>query len=233
MGLTWFVQKEEMVDGPMTTEDVQTRLQTGQLSINNMIWGKGLDAWIRLDAWAQELPRLATASHIEVIPEMWHYAHNGKSFGPYTKGQLIDELKMLDSLGEVVIWTKGMKEWAPLFEFHELLSAIGVNKRQFPRADVTGRAVIKTGESTLLGQLVSISEGGCGIILENGLVPGQALAIEIHSPGFRDTLHAKAECRYVSGGVAGLRFTHVSMETKGAIIQYVKKCQTRFVLKAA
>jgi len=233
MGLSWFVQKEDLVDGPLSTEDVQTRLQGGHLSINHMIWGRGLEAWISLGSWQQELPRLATATHAEVIQEMWHYAHGGKSHGPYTKPQLIDELKNIDNLGDAMIWTKGMKEWAPLFEFHDLLSAIGVNKRQFPRSELTGRAVVKTAENTLIGQLVTISEGGCGIVIDQGLVPGQAFTLEIQSPVFRDTLHAKAECRYISEGLAGVKFTHVSMETKGAIIQFVKQSQTRFVLKAA
>jgi len=233
MGLNWFVQKGEQVEGPMTTEDVQTRLQTGQLTAQDMIWGKGLESWIHLEFWTQELPRIATAPQVEQVVQMWHYASNGKSHGPYSKSQLIDELKNLDNTGEVMVWTKGMKEWAPLFEFHDLLTAMGVNKRLFPRADLTGRAVIKTLESTLIGQLLSVSEGGCGVNIESGVVPGQALTLEIHSPAFREPLHARAECRYVSEGIAGLRFTQLSTETKGAIIQYVKQSQTRFVLKAA
>lgn len=233
MGLNWFVQKNESVDGPISTDDVQTRLQTGQLNLQNMIWGKGLEAWISLSLWQQELPRIATKGHAEVVQEQWHFAHGGKSLGPFPKGLLVDELKTIEDLGDVMIWTKGMKEWAPLFEFHDLLSAIGVNKRQFPRADLNGRAVIKTSEATLIGKLVTLSEGGCGIVIEQGLVPGQAFTLEMQSPAFRETLHAKAECRYISDGVAGVKFSQISMETKGAIIQFVKQSQNRFVLKAA
>jgi hypothetical protein len=234
MSLKWFVQKDDSVDGPMTTEDVQSRLANGQLTSMHMIWGKGLETWIRLESWQQELPQLATAGGAtEITPELWHYAHNGKSHGPYSKSQLVEELKNVAGLGEVMIWTKGMKEWAALFEFHDLLSAIGVNKRQFPRAELTGRAVIKVGENTLIGQLVTVSEGGCGIVVDQALAPGQAFTLELQSPSFRDPIHAKAECRYVSEGLAGVRFTHLSSEAKGAIIQLVKQSQTRFVLKAA
>lgn len=235
MGLKWFVQKDEVVDGPVTTEDVQARLQAGQLSSHHMIWGKGLESWKRLEWWMHELPRLATSTHIELTPEMWHYALMGKSFGPFVKDAMIHELKACENLGEVMVWTKGMKEWAPLFEFHELLTAIGVNKRQFPRAELSGKCIIKTVESTLVGQLVSISEGGCGVHLQGGLVAGQIVTLELQSESFRDTLHAKAEVRYVSGGIVGLRFSNVSMETKGAIVQYVRlsQTQTRFVLKSA
>lgn len=233
MASNWFVQKDDSVDGPLSTEDVQQRLQSGLLHPQCTIWGKGLDSWISVNSWQQELPHLATNSQVEIIPEMWHYARAGKSLGPYPKHQLVEELKNLESLAEVMIWTKGMKEWAPLFEFHDLLNAIGVNKRQYPRSELAGRAVIKTSESTLIGQLVTVSEGGCGIIVDQGLVPGQAFTLEMQSPSFRETLHAKAECRYISEGVAGIKFTHISMETKGAIIQFVKQSQTRFTLKAA
>ncbi len=221
------------MDGPLSTEDVQTRLQAGQISPQNMIWGRGLPAWRRLEWWMRELPRIATVQHIELTPELWHFAFQGKSFGPFAKDPLIQELKMLESVGEVMLWTKGMKEWAPLFEFHEILNAIGVNKRQFPRADLDGRVVIKTVDSTLSGKLVAIGEGGCGIVIESGLVPGQAVTLDMESPAFRDILTCKAEVRYVSGGVAGMKFTNVSNETRGAIISFVKQAQTRFVLKAA
>lgn len=233
MGLKWFVQKEESVDGPLSTEDVQTRLQTGQFSSQNLIWGRGLPAWQKLEWWTRELPRLATAQQIQLEPELWHFAYQGKSHGPFNKDALAMELKSLDNLGEVMIWTKGMKEWAPLFEFHEILNAIGVNKRQFPRAELEGKAVIKTVDQTLIGRLVSIGEGGCGIYIEGGLVPGQPVTMEIQSSAFREVLTAKAEVRYVSGGVAGMKFTNVSMENKGAIISFVRQSQTRFVIKNA
>ncbi len=233
MANKWFVQKDDFVDGPMSAEDVQSRLQSGNLTAQHLIWGKGLNGWHKLQWWLQELPNIANNSINESTPELWHYALGGKSFGPYKKAALVDELKVIPSLGEVMIWTKGMKEWAPLFEFHELLTAVGVNKRQFPRADLTGSVTIKTSENTLVATLLSISEGGCGVQLDAGLVPGQPMTLEIQSSSFRDTLHAKAECRYVSEGVCGLKFTNVSSETKGAIIQFVRQGQTRFVLKAA
>jgi hypothetical protein len=181
----------------------------------------------------RELPRLATAQQIQLEPEHWHFAYKGKSHGPFSKDALAMELKSFNNLGEVMIWTKGMKEWAPLFEFHEILNAIGVNKRQFPRAELSGQAVIKTVDATLIGRLVAIGEGGCGIIVEGGLVPGQPVTLELQSSVFREVLSAKAEVRYVSGQVAGMKFTNMSMEDKGAIISFVRQSQARFVIRSA
>lgn len=233
MGLKWFVQKDDVVDGPMSTEDVQTRLQTGQISPNAMIWGRGMPSWQKVEWWMRELPKLATAQHIELSPDSFHFAYQGKSYGPFVKDILLQELRVVDNLTDVMIWTKGMKEWAPLFEFHELISAMGVNKRQFPRAELEGRAVIKTVDSTLIGRLVAIGEGGCGIMVEGNLVAGQPVSLEMQSTSFRDVLNAKAEVRFVSGGTVGMKFTQLSSENKAAIISFVRQNQTRFVIKSA
>ncbi len=233
MALMWFVQKDEVVEGPLSADEVQARLQSGQLSAQNMIWGRGMPAWQRVQWWMNEMPRLATAEVAQVVAETWHYALNGKSHGPYVRDAFIHELKHIENLGDVMVWTKGMKEWAALFEFHDLLTSIGVNKRQFPRADLTGRAVLKTDESTLIAPLLTVSEGGCGVGLAAGLVPGQVVTLEMQSPSFREVLNARAEVRYIVEGICGLRFTQMSSETRGAIVQLVRQNQTRFVLKAS
>jgi hypothetical protein len=233
MAPKWFVQKDDFIDGPLSTEEVQARLDAGKLTHQHMVWGKGLPAWQRLQWWQKELTHFNEAATVVIVQETWHFALNGKSFGPFSRDVLIQQLKIQSNLAEVMVWTKGMKEWAPLFEFHDLLSEVGVNKRQFPRADLHGKAVIKTTESTLSAGVLSISEGGCGVQLDSGLVSGQAVSIEIESPDFREILHAKGECRYMAHGVCGIKFTSMNVETRGLIIQFVRQNQTRFVLRAA
>lgn len=232
MGLKWFVQNNEVVEGPMTSEEVNSRLQSGLLSTTNLIWGTGFEQWQTVEWWLTELPRLQAEAPVEAV-ETWHYASHGQSRGPVTRPELINDLKNMPNLGDVVVWTRGMTEWIPLFEFHDLLNEIGVNKRQFPRVDVTGRVVIKNGQNTLIAQLASIGEGGCGVLLGQGLAPGHEITIEIHSPAFQEVIHAKAECRYSVNGILGLRFLQIPAESKGTIIQYVRNCQARFILKAA
>lgn len=233
MSSQWFVQKDDLVEGPLTTEAVQARATSGQLLSTHLIWGRGLDQWYTLNAWSKDLTGLTAKVKQEPVQEVWHFASGGQSSGPVPREALANELKDLDSLGTVMLWTKGMKEWAPLFEFHDILSEIGVNKRQFPRADLTGKAVMKGDGNTLVAPLVSVSEGGFGIQLDGGLVPGQILTIELHSPAFREVLHAKAEMRYGSKGIIGMKFTQINQETKGAIIQFVRQTQMRFTLKHA
>ncbi len=235
MAVKWFIQVQDRVEGPLTQTDIQSRIQTGSINGSDLVWGSGMDQWRSISWWNQESSNveLTQTAIQQPLPETWHFALNGSSHGPYKRTELLDELKKVNTLGDVLLWTKGMKEWAPLFEFHEILSAIGVNKRQFPRADLNGQVTLKTGERTLVAQALTISEGGMGVALEEGIVSGQQVSVEIQSPAFRGAVHAKAEVRYVANGVTGLRFTNVSQENKAAIISFVRQSQTRFVLKAA
>jgi hypothetical protein len=237
MAQKWFVQVEERIEGPMTKQEVESRLQAGQFTNHNLVWGAGMEHWRNLQWWSQESQTMTQfeLTTTEAAREVWHYAVSGESHGPFQRDSLIESLKNLTSLGEVLLWTKGMKEWAPLFEFHEILTAIGVNKRQFPRADISGQATIKTNTGqTLVAPLLTVSEGGLGLQLEaEGLTAGMQVAVEISSPSFRSTLHARADVRYVAAGVTGLKFSNMSQEMRSAVVSYVRQSQTRFVLKAS
>jgi len=238
MAQKWFVQiNEEKIDGPFSNEEIQTRLQTGQLSANHLVWGAGMEHWRNLSWWTRESAFVQNSENTmteTAIREVWHYALSGESFGPFQRDALIESLKKLGSLGDVLLWTKGMKEWAPLFEFHDILSAIGVNKRQFPRADINGQVTIKTNTGqTLVAPLLTVSEGGLGIQLGDGVTPGMNVSVEVQSAAFRAAIHAKADVRYVANGITGLKFSNISPENKGALISFVRQSQTRFVLKAS
>src|ERR1044072_2990250 len=230
----WFICQNEHVTGPYSTEQVQGKLQGAEVAVTDLIWGRGMAAWQNLRWWMQELPGLNVNTYAEPVPESWHFAFGGKSHGPYNRATLLNELKQIQQLGEVMLWTKGMKEWAHLFEFHDILSDLGVNKRQFPRADLQGKAVIKTDGQTLIAPTLTISEGGFSVNLEGGgLVPGQNITVEIQSGSLREPLHCRADVRYASDGIVGVKFTNINSEAKSTIIALVRQTTTRFVLKAA
>ena len=230
----WFLITDEFTEGPFSTEEIQSRNERGQIAASALIWGRGMSDWRDIRWWAQELPRLKKMNEVEApAPELWHFAVQGKSHGPFKRDALLQELRRAENLSEALLWTKGMKEWAPLFEFHDILSALGLNKREYPRADLHGKAVVKGDGFTLIAPLLTISEGGLGIQLESGLVSGQIVSVEIQSPVFREVLNIRAEVRYLSEGVVGLRFQGLNAETKAAILAFVRQTQTRLMPKAA
>ncbi|MGE4131068.1 MAG: GYF domain-containing protein [Bdellovibrionales bacterium] len=233
MGVKWFVQSRELIDGPFSDEEVKARIASGELHSTGLVWTAGMEEW-RNVAWFKAEANTMVRPADPISPsEIWHFAQGGKSHGPFNREKLIGELKHLGGVSDVLLWTKGMKEWAPLFEFHEILSAVGVNKRQFPRADLHGELHIHTNSGTIVAPSISISEGGMGAQLEDGLSPGESVNLEIRSPVFRDVLLVKAEVRYLSEGVLGLRFQNLSSENRNAIISYVRATMNRFTIKAA
>ncbi len=233
MSQKWYVQKSnESVEGPLTSDQVQERLSAGDFNPKNMVWGHGMEHWRPIDWWMTHHNQLNNVTEINTAKETWHFAHKGQSFGPYGRAELLDHLKSFGMDGEVMLWTKGMKEWAPLFEFHDILEDLGVGRRQHPRAPVDEVATLTSAEKTFSAPLFSISEGGFGIRIQENVEAGQQLTVELSSPAFRQPIHARAEVRYCSSGVAGIRFIQLSSEAKGAIIQYIRQ-QAKFKLKAA
>jgi len=229
----WFLYHNEVVSGPFSTEEVKSLAAQRQVEESSLIWGRLQKEWKPLRWWMVELPSLLSR-HTEVKDSrLWHYAQEGNSHGPFTRDDLITRLKDVELDQNVLVWTKGMKAWAPIFEFHDLLDEIGINKRQFPRAEIEGRVTVKLPTKAVEGVLITISEGGFGA---NGLTDmsiGQVVSVEVISDAFYDTIHAKAEVRYITeSGYVGFKFQHINMESRGAIIQYVKSAG-RTMLKAA
>ncbi len=233
MAVNWFVQVDDRIEGPLSAEEVRTRLHSGRLTSRHLIWGAGMEHWRNLGWWSNEGATLTDIVAVEPPKEIWHYALNGASFGPFSRDQLIDELVKMESTSDVLLWTKGMKEWVSIFEFHDILSSIGVNKRVYPRADLDGKVIIRTQETTITAQALTISEGGMGVVLDSGVSPGMNVSVEIQSSVFHAPIHVKADVRYVAGGITGLKFTNLNSESKSSIISYVRQSHTRFVLKAA
>lgn len=234
----WFIQINDQVEGPFTTAAVESRLASGLVAQTDLIWGSVQEDWKPLSWWSQSVTQLEEQERQSLSPEVWYYALKGRSFGPLTIVDLTNNLKAmggssLEQIKEVLVWTQGMKSWTPLFEFHELLDDLGLNKREFARSSLTGRAVVKILGDTYISSLLSISEGGCGLETIPGLIPGQEVTLELQANEINEAIHAKGEVRYVTDKILGLKFSHLNVESRGAIVQYCKKNGQQFFIKAA
>jgi hypothetical protein len=229
----WFVLRNEDVSGPLSTDEVKTMAALGQLVDKDLIWGRLQNEWKPLAWWMIEVGNLIAKNKEVRDPRLWHYAINGASFGPFTRDDLVVQLKDVVLSSDLLLWTKGMKAWAPIFEFNDVLDAIGVNKRQFPRADIEGKLTIKMGTQVLEGTLQTVSEGGFGATGIQGLTVGQVLPVELESDAFYDPLHLKAEVRYITdSGYVGFKFQNLGSEARSAVVQYVRG-YARTMVKAA
>jgi len=219
----WFVTSNERVDGPYSTDEVKSRIQNGTFNESFLVWGRAMTEWKTPSRWLKDLTSLLEKMSSDQDNRNWHYSFEGQSYGPMNRDHLLQAIKGVKRPSDVLVWTKGMKAWAPLYEFHDLMDDVGVNKRQFPRAQITGKIVARWDEKSSTGTWETISEGGCGGVGFADLVPGMTVSIDLESKHFFEPLKLKAEVRYVrDNGYVGFRFQKLSMEARGAIIQYIK-----------
>ncbi len=221
----WFLLQNEKVTGPFSDEEIKTQMTTTKIPGDALIWGRPMNAWKNLISWEKELPQLVATMENAISQQMWHYAVDGDSKGPMTRAELINELKNSRFKGEVLVWTKGMKAWSSLYEFHDLLDEIGLNRRDHPRAHIDGAAVIKFDSTVLQAELKSISPGGFSAVLTGGgtLAIGQLIHADISSPHLGVPVSAKSTVQYVADtGLYGFKFQGVNMECKAHIMEYIK-----------
>lgn len=219
----WFLLHDDEVSGPYSEDQVRLDIKSGKVKPSWLIWSKLQDQWRSVSWWQSEVNQLLKNHKETKDNRLWHYASEGQTFGPMTRIQLVQEVTQLKNKSDVLLWTKGMPNWGAIYEFTDLMDEVGVSRRQHPRASLKGTAVIKTAERALLGKVLMISAGGCGINGVDGLIPGEKIHLDIKSPAFSEPLRASAEVRYVTEtGFIGLKFTAVSPEYQSKIIEYVR-----------
>lgn len=221
----WFVCKSESVQGPFSRDEIKAQVSGGTLPLDCLIWGRGQKEWVPLARWVKDAgQQVETMSSAQ--EQLWHYAQDGSSKGPMTRAELINELKGLKQKDEILVWTKGMKAWADLYEFNDLLDDLGLNRREHPRAGIHGQCILKLGDThSVIGSLKVISSGGVGITgLQEPVSIGQTVTVEVRSEELGDSITSKATVQYVTqSGYIGLKFQSLSMESKARIMQYVKQ----------
>lgn len=220
----WFVFSNDEVRGPFATEDLQAQAAGGTVDMNGLVWGRALKDWTQLGQWLKLAVDGSAFLHVQTPAEVnWHYAYQGNTKGPMKRDQLIDELKHLPGADSVMLWTKGMKGWAPVFEFYDIADELDINRRQHPRVTISGKVVATSGDAKWEGQLKTLSSGGFGTLGLNHLIPGEKYKIEIHSQELTTSIHVNAQLRYNSeDGFSGFKFESLSSEQRSVIMQSLK-----------
>lgn len=221
----WFICKDEDVSGPFTTESLRESFANGELA-QALVWGRLASEWMSAADWHNGLDTLLNQQNKQQKrPQLWHYAYLGESYGPMPRADLIAALSEIDTKKEVLIWTKGMKSWAELFHFQDIIEDLGINRRQYPRARISGSVVLRSGEKVAIGQLATIGVGGFGATqLDDTIVPGSTISAEIKSAEFSDTINVRAIVQYISeDGFVGFKFDRIHKEAEHLITGFVNK----------
>lgn len=223
--MTWFICTDERVEGPFTAEAVKGLWDGGSLTDESIVWGRGHSDWVKVKNWVNSEESKIDIQNSKLSSQLWHYALNGESKGPMTRGELMHELRNIRDKDQILLWTKGMKAWADLFEFHDILNELGLDKRTDPRADIQGTLTIEMEKGgKVLGQLRTISTGGLGATGVSGqLSVGQSIQVEIQSGQLSVPIRAKTIVQYITDlGFVGLKFESLSMEAKSQILQHIR-----------
>ena len=228
----WFICENEEVSGPFDTEVLERKIEAGSLSSQCLIWGHPQTEWKSPSWWRSNLHDLMSSQRRPKMEKLWHYVINEVSHGPMKRQELVETLKDLDEKTEVLVWTNGMDDWVSLFDVDDLLQEIGFSRRQHPRANIEGQVVVEQNGQSFIGQLKTVSAGGCGFIGSKEIDSGSEIKVTIKSEAFYKEVRAQAEVRYISeSGFTGLKFLGINQEDKAAIINYVRselaKAQTK------
>lgn len=235
----WFIisVENEHVTGPFMQKELVEMYQRKLIDKNVKVWGRSLNTWLTFSSWQEHLKNTPNKKqNSKSMEPIWHFAYNGDSFGPMTYNELMIDLKSnITNIGKIHLWTVGMQNWAPVFDFLNIINELGINQRQHPRADTKGTASIQVegAEKThFITKLTSISQGGVGISEAYGLSAGDEINIDIMAEGIGHKIKATAEVRYVSSsGHAGIKFQNISAENASSIIQFIKNQNSQFQLK--
>jgi hypothetical protein len=218
----WFVYAENATEGPFTSAEVESRLNTYDFD-DIKVWGRQSPRWMEPQAWrswvASELNKIASQTNLE-----WKFrGPNHSESKLLSEEALAESLRDLDDYSQIEVWTKGLMHWEPIYNFHVLLDRLGVSRRKHPRIHTDGK-VFLNGEESLVLPLSAISEGGFGVTRATSLKVGTHYDFEFESKHFPFKIKGKASCVYTSDSqVAGFKFDYISEEAKSLIIQYVLK----------
>jgi hypothetical protein len=219
----WFILENEQVQGPFTTGEVEAKLL--EVKTPPLIWWRGIAEWVRLEKWQQELrTNPAYSRDREVQDRRWKMKIQETEYPESTMAELVQQLKKINDLSQVRVWTEGYSEWKEVFQIHKIMDDLGVSRRQHVRVPIQGQMTYETSEGTFTAKLVTISEGGCGIVQSEKLSMGSKVKGTIQSAQLFQSLNVSCEVLYIGyDGYAGMRFLGLHTEVKSAIIEYVKK----------
>ena len=221
--MKWFILENESVQGPFSAAELKSRFSHNPGN-QVMVWSKILPQWTPADQWLAQADEMIRESQFQKDGGGWYYGLRGQSHGPMSKRDLIKTLSNLTNVKEVLLWTKGFPNWVTIYQVHEILEEVGINRREHPRAEISGQVKFNVQGRDIVVPLVMISQGGLGVENSQNLNVGQDVMVEIISPHLGSSIRANAAVRYISKtGYTGFKFSKIHPEAKSKIIDFVKK----------
>ncbi len=142
MSQTWFIYSNDVVTGPFSTEEVQSKLSATELNGNSFIWWKGQREWTQISVWQADLDNILATLVTHLQKAIWYIDVGASPLGPLTQNELLETLRSVTDLSRVRLWAVGMKKWQTLFELHDVMELLGISRREHDRAPLMGTVAI-------------------------------------------------------------------------------------------
>lgn len=177
----------------------------------------------------------------------WYILKGENKFGPFQYTEVIKMLQEKIVFEFDYVWKNGMQAWTRLAEVHDfkpehikklqesLMPEIKnvFFRRKHPRIPFENEVVVHDNNHFWTGQVIELSQGGAGVIMENSLIlPGQQLYVHFKSNSKLVAFNSICEVvskKYIDGIKRkespicyGLKFINISEETFEALQSYTK-----------
>jgi hypothetical protein len=223
----WFLYASELVTGPFTTDQVESKLEDGSFPFDGFVWWKGQPEWVAVATWQENLPQILASYDESQRKSIWYIEADGSNIGPLTQTEMIKHLNAQTDLSKLKLWATGMPGWRRVFELHSVMEQLGLSRREHERAPLMGTIALTRSNDDPRGYVLkpaSISVGGLGVNGEHDLRKGDQVSMLIKSPDLPGNLHLRGIVTYVnSRNFAGIRFERVHPETAVIIQEYVRR----------
>ena len=230
-----FISRNGEVLGPYNEQEVRSFA-----SESDLIWMAGVEAdWLTKDEWLAQKKDLKKSHKKKANTVDWYYALRGKRFGPMKKTDLVNDLIKLPSIQDIKLWHKDLADWTDIFEFKDLVFAVGHNNRKNPRVPIEESLMLTTEDTkgnvqSIICKGVSLSSEGLGIA--NLSMPLQKqqkvdLSLAFLQPDLRIrcfVIDANSETK-----TANLAFSDLQQEAKSLVMDFIQKSIEEDMLSAA
>lgn len=223
MSARWFVLINGEVIGPFDEIGTQDQLA---LHPQALVWGKGQAEWLNQNQWRKFMSQYEEAVEREKthVDRGWRVKVGEQEHRPMVYDQMILFLRQLPDLSNARIWTEGYGDWKEVYQIHKILDDLGISRRAHPRVPIMGDIELDGAAGQLNGRLLSVSEGGLGVMVPPTSKLGDKFRAVLKSPNLTGPVHCSVEVVFTEpNGYTGMKFISLHTELKNLIIEYVKK----------
>lgn len=222
MDKNWFTYKDDFVNGPYNKDSIEKMIQENQ---KFEIWGRGIPEWIESTKWNHLTQLKSSNLHVE-NDRRYKYRHEGRESEFISIPQLTQQIRKIKDLTYLEVQQEGTQDWLDVFKVAPIIEALGITRRAHARVPIMGIADMENAEVKFRSHIISISEGGIGITDGQGLSIGQKFKATLSSSNLHTIINCYCEVVYIGqDGYTGFRFENISAESKGVIVEYVRKFQ--------